>query len=279
MIVLKTNYKNKLFIICYLINNFSGLLSNTSPIIINSCSNDELFLHSPIKFSSSGINCFLKHTYNHPAYANTIVPHNTCHFMQLLEHGKNSKQDHDYILAVLRLFRQKISSADYMSANEVERITSYVPTILESYLDEKQARQNKSSCRKLKNLIVHLVENCLSKTLWDCSNTEVMAQQLLQIGNNLENMLNANLIADQDDLNDLIHILIDRFIYVIDLAGADLPSSFYDNLKKQLDQATWMKLPEIEDLIDTKLQKIERAFLKNKIKAQANESFGIISAP
>lgn len=279
LIVLTINHKHKFFIILYLINSFSQLLSNTNPIIINSCSNDELFLHAPIKFTPSGINCFLKHTYNHPEYANTIVPHNTCHFMQLLEHGKNTKQDHDYILAVLRLFRQKISGTDYISANEVERIITYLPTILENYLDPKKARHHKSSCRKLRNLIVHLVENCLSKTLWDCDNADKMAQQLLQIGRNLENMLNAKIISDQDDLNDLIHILVDRFIYVIDLAGADLPISFYDNLKKQLDDASWMKLPEIEDLIDTKLQKIERAFLKNKVKSQANQSFGIISTP
>ena len=75
--------------------------------------------------------------------------------MQLLEHGKNSKQDHDYILAVLRLFRQKISSTEYMSANEVERITTFIPTILESYLDLKQARHNKAASRKLKNVITN----------------------------------------------------------------------------------------------------------------------------
>jgi hypothetical protein len=196
--------------------------------------------------------------------------------MQLLEHGKNSKQDHDYILAVLRLFRQKISGTDYISASETERITTFIPTILESYLDLKQARTHKVACRKLKSVIVHLVENCLSKTLWDLDNPDTMAKQFLQIGTNLENMLNANIIADQDDLNDLVHILVDRFIYVLDLAGADLPTAFYDNLKKQLDNTSWMKLPEIEDLVDTKLQKIERAFLKNKIKAHANEKFGIL---
>ena len=268
----KTNCQKTVFLL-YLINNFSILLSNQLPIIINNQSGDELILHSPIKFTSSGINCFLRHTYNHPSYSSTIIPHNTGHFLQLLEHGKSTNQDHDYMLAVLRLFRQKISSAEYMSAAETERLTTFIPTILESYLKD---RSNKKASRKLKNIIIRLIENCIAKTLWDSTNPDLMSRQFIQIGNNLENMFNAKMIADIDDLNDTIHILVDRFIYVINLTGSDLPIAFYEDLKKKLDAATWMKISEIEDLIDSKHQKIERALLKGKIKSQAAESFGIL---
>jgi len=264
----KINRKKQLIVVLYLINNFSTLLSNPKPIIINNINNDELILHSPIKFTANGINCFLKHTYNHPQYASTIVPHNTGHFIQLLEHGKDTKQDHDYILAVLRLFRQKVSEADYISAAELERITTFVPTILEEYLDIKHTRHNKAGSRKIKHVIGHLVENCLSKTLWDIQDPELTIKQFIQIGNNLENMLNAKIIADQDDLNDIIHILVDRFIYVINLASGDLPTSFYEDLKKKLDPISWMKIDEIEDLVDTKLQKMERALFRGKIKSE-----------
>ena len=251
-------------------------MSNHPAIIVSNISNDEMILHSPIKFTASGINCFLKHTYNHPKYASDIVPHNTGHFMQLLEHGSSTKQDHDYMIAVIRLFRQKISAANYISAAETERITTFVPTILANYLDLKQARHNRSACRKLKRLMVHLVENCLAKTLWDCENQELMTTQCLKIGNNLENMHHANIITDQDDLNDMVHMLIDRFIYVVGLAGTNLPISFYEELKKQLNLASWMHIAEIEDLVDTKLQKINNAFLTSKIKSHAAEAFGIL---
>jgi hypothetical protein len=277
LIVLKANHKILLTLTLYLINNFSPLLSNTNQIIITSISSDDLLLHSPIKFTSSGINCFLKHTYNSPTYASEIIPHNTGHLIQMLEHGKKSNQDHDYMIAVLRLFRQKISSAEYISATEVKRITALAPTVFSNHLSRKRARLNKSGTRRLKSLIIRLVENCLNKTLWDSENPKLIQTQFIDIGNNLERMHSAGIIEDKDDLNDMVHMLIDRFIYFIKLIGSDLPKSFYADLKKQLNSdVSWLKIEEIEDLVDSKLQKLNSALFKGRIKSHASKSFGIL---
>ncbi len=251
-------------------------MSNQTPIIINNLTHDEFMLHSPLRFTSTGISNFLSHTYNHPKYAREIVPHNTGHFLPLLEHGQNTNQDSDYILAVLRLLRQKISATEYMSATELERITSLVPSILADYLNPKGKNYQKVSCRKIKNLLVHVIENCLNKTLWDCSEPELVIKQLIKIGHNLENLTQIKIIEDLDDLNDLIHSLVDRFIYVLSIAGQDLPISFYEDLSKQLHSASWMNLPEVETGIDSKLKKIDHAFLKSHIKSTASEAFGIL---
>lgn len=275
--MLKIKFQNYFIIILYLLNNFSPVLSNSEPIIITSTSSDNLILHSPIKFTSSGINCFLKHTYNHPSYASEIIPHNTGHLLQLLEHGKKSRQDHDYMIAVIRLFRQKISSAEYISANEVVRLTKLLPSIFKKHLNKKQSRRNKQACRKLKSLTTRLVESCLSKTLWDSEEPMQICHKFIEIGNNLETLLNAEIIEDEEDLNDMVHILVDRFIYVIKLVGSDLPESFYSDLKKQLDKnISWLQMEEIEDLVDTKVQKINNALFKGQIKSQASEMFGIL---
>lgn len=263
-------------LISYLINNFSQLLSNPAPIIVNNLNNDEFLLHSPLRFTTNGINNFLTYTYNHPKYASEIVPHNTGHFMQLLEHGKISKQDSDYMIAVLRLLRQKISATEYMSAAELERITSVIPTILIDYMDPKSPIYHKTSSRKLKNVLIHVIENCLNKTLWNSSEAEQMTSQLIKIGNNLANLERAGIIADEDDLNDLIHSLLDRFIYVLSLSSNNLPLSFYEELSKQLHQAAWMKIAEIESAIDSKIKKVEQAFLKSKLKSHASETLGIV---
>lgn len=251
-------------------------MSNSSHIMLNNLHHDEFLLHSPIKFTPHGINNFLSITYNHPKYATEILPHNTGHFMQLLEHGCLTHQDSDYMQAVMHLFRQKLSSIEYLSASELERITSLVPAILANYLDPKNHNYSKKNSRKLKNLFVHIIENCLHKALWDCQNGDLMITQLLNIGNNLENITRAGIIEDQDDLNDLIHVFIDRFIYVIGIGGAELPITFYNDLKIKLNQASWMQLPEVETLIQTKLNKIDKAFLTSKIKSQAADKFGIL---
>ena len=269
---------NRIYILLFshLINNYLQLLSNQMPIIVNNLNNDELMLHSPLRFTSTGISNFLSHTYNHPKYAREIVPHNTGHFMQLLEHGKNTHQDCDYMLAVLRLLRQKISETDYMSASELERLTSLIPSLMFDYLDPKGPNYQKTSSRKLKSLIVHTIENCLNKTLWDCGEPDLMIRQFIKIGNNLDNLGRAQIISDEDDLNDLVHSLINRLIYVLKIAGSELPLTFYDDLSKQLHQTSWMNLPEIESSIDSKLKKINQAFLKSRIKSTANNSFGIL---
>lgn len=263
-------------LVLYLINNFSHLLSNQAPLLVNNLNQDEFMLHSPLKFTATGINNFLTHTYNHPKYASEIVPHNTGHFMQLLEHGQISHQDCDYMLAVLRLLRQKINATNYMNATELERITSLVPSLLVDFLDPRGPNYRKQNSRKLKNLLVHIIESCLSKTLWDCSEPELITKQLIKIGNNLENLTRAQIITDEDELNDLIHNLLDRFIYVLSLAGTELPIAFYDELSNQLHQLSWMQIPEIEAAIDSKLKKIDQAFLKSRIKVQASENFGIL---
>ena len=50
----------------------------------------------------------------------------------------------------------------------------------------------------------------------------------------------------------------------------------YDDLIKQLHQTNWMNLPEIESSIDSKLKKIDQAFLKSRIKSTDNNAFGIL---
>lgn len=269
---------NRIYILLfsYLINNYLQLLSNQLPTIVNNLNHDEFMLHSPLRFTETGISNFLSHTYNHPKYAKEIVPHNTGHFLQLLEHGQNSHQDSDYMLAVLRLLRQKISATEYMNATELERLSSLIPSILVDHIDPKGKNYQKNSSRKIKSLIVHIIESCLNKTLWDCSEPEQVIKQFIKIGNNLENLTQIQVIADEDDLNDLIHNLIDRFIYVLSICGHELPLSFYDDLSKQLHLARWMQLPEIETGIDSKLKKIDYAFLKSHIKSTACETFGIL---
>ena len=275
-IMLKVNQLRYLFLNLFLINNFSQLLSNSVPLIITNSNQDELLLHAPIKFSPSGMNCFLKHSYNHPKYQTDILPHNSGHLIQMLEHGLQTNQDYEYMIAAFRLFRQKISGCQYISATELERITHLVPIIISRYLDQKPSYQAKSKVRKLKNLALRLVENCLCKTLWDSTEPDQMLKELVTIGNQLELFIPTKLIDDADDLNDLLHMLIDRFIYVLDLVGSDLPPSFYADLKQRLDATSWVKITEIEDLIYTKMDKINQALLRGKVKNSLFQNCGVM---
>ncbi len=253
-----------------LLNNFCTTLSNNPPTFNNTFGVDYFSLHSPIKFTASGIQDFLKNTYNHTQYASNILPHNTSHFLQLLEHGQKTKLDQDYMLAVIRLFRQKINSASFLTATEVERVTALLPKLLNEHLKIKVPLA--ANANKLNIVGLRLIENCLSKTLWSGTNPQLIWPQFINIGNSLNLMFKSNqIILDTDDLNDALHILIDRLIYTIKLLEDSLPESFYTELSKQLqtDPPKWLEIDELEDLIDSKLQKIKKAVLQAQVKAQA----------
>jgi hypothetical protein len=231
---------------------------------------DCFVLHSPIQFTSDGIQNFLKHTYNHTQYASTILPHNTGHFLQLLEYGQKKHQDQEYMLAVIRLFRQKISSSDFLSATEVERVTKLLPSLLNDHLQIKIPLAANNN--KLNHVGLRLVENCLNKTLWSGTSPQTIWKQFIAIGNNLEQMYKTNrIILDLDDLNDTLHILVDRLIYTIKLLEDELPDSFYAELNKQIQTApTWLEIDELEDLVDSKIHKIKKTILQTQVKKQAN---------
>ena len=104
----------------------------------------------------------------------------------------------------------------------------------------------------------------------------IIEKLYMPLSNGLEKLMQLNIISDEDDLNDLLHNLINRLIYVLKLAGSDLPIDFYFNLSKQLAATSWMKIPEVESAVTSKSQKIEQTFLLSRVKSQASADFGIL---
>jgi hypothetical protein len=82
----------------------------------------------------------------------------------------------------------------------------------------------------------------------------------------------ANIITDIDDLNDLLCSLVHRYCFFLELTGALLPSSFYTKVLDELEnQPLLIKVvEEQDDLLRTKISFLKEALEHGKQKAEVS---------
>lgn len=103
------------------------------PVIDETAHNDlDIFLQ-PIKFTDSGLRCFIKHVLNNPNYKDFFSV-SLSHPVQLL---KYPGQNREYAYSVLQLFKLTLIKTPYMSAFAVEEFLSQLPELLKQYFDNK----------------------------------------------------------------------------------------------------------------------------------------------
>ena len=91
----------------------------------------------PLKFTRSGIRCFLKHTFSREEYAEEFLPHNFCHLIEFLEYGNHSEQNNLYIQSTIRLFTNKVKACNYVSADAFFNVIERFPTLLKNHFVKK----------------------------------------------------------------------------------------------------------------------------------------------
>jgi hypothetical protein len=77
------------------------------------------------------------------------------------------------------------------------------------------------------------------------------------------------IIDHMDDLDDLLWTLVHRFIFYIDLVGAELPVEFYERIEQDLVNRSvfFLEAKEQDDGITSKKQALIEALLKGKARA------------
>ncbi len=81
------------------------------------------------------------------------------------------------------------------------------------------------------------------------------------------------MIADQDDLNSLYLSLMERYCFFLDLTENQLSSSFYQKIKDDIvhNKPAFLDLPEQEQYMETKNQRMMRVVFEGEVKARARE--------
>ncbi len=272
---MKSEFYNFLAILCLInLTQLSAGLTEGQEIIITSNDildlNDDTQLRAPINFTTTGLQCYLKHVYNHPKYAQDILPNDFSHIIQFLQYGKDSQQNEEYVISVLRLFHQKFFSLEYVNAVQLAKLIENFPTLLAQHRTPK-----------VEVMVTRLIENGINRIIWAPADRDGIWRQFASMGHELENLNKCGAIEDAEDCNDLLTNLVARFSYVIGLIGSDLPVAFYNQAYQDMraGQLTWLQYQETEALISSKFERLQHVLLLGSSKAKAREQFNTITAP
>lgn len=100
-------------------------------------------LFCTVEFTSNGIQTFLSQTFNHPDYAEKVLPYSYNDFRDFLKFGYVTDQGSDYQMQVLHIFRYKTFECDFISSSEVLNIVNF----LNNNIIYLQANKNKHNAQ------------------------------------------------------------------------------------------------------------------------------------
>jgi len=93
----------------------------------------------PIKFTRTGIRCFLKHAFNRPEYATEFLPYNFTHIVQFLEYGSKTEQSIIYMQSIVRLFYNKLKATHFITSYALHEFLKPLPRLLQTYCTYQQS--------------------------------------------------------------------------------------------------------------------------------------------
>ncbi len=93
---------------------------------------------TPVKFTRSGIRCFLKHVFNRAEYCQEFYPHSFSHVIEFLEYGCRTDQDLEYIISTLRLFNNKLKGSRFVTATAYSTLLEQLPSVIAPYAKPKE---------------------------------------------------------------------------------------------------------------------------------------------
>lgn len=112
------------------------------------------FFRQP-KYTKSSYKCFLRHTYNHPHYAQKFLAVNFSHVNSFLSYSNKTNLPRSYIDAVISLFHQKFKSTYYVNAYAFLDFLNEFPNQISKFLNEKTEKEEK--IKNIKNSIYNFL--------------------------------------------------------------------------------------------------------------------------
>lgn len=142
---------------------------------------------------------------------------------------------------------------------------------------KRDAKQD--SLVRLRQVTLRFFELTLNKTMWNMLEPDSIWASFVQIAEGIQGLAEKQLIDHMDDLDDLFWTLTHRFGYFVELAGAELPLSFYDKVEESLinRDVRFLEMNEQDDGITSKKQLLIEKLLKGKTLSIASQH-GIIAA-
>jgi hypothetical protein len=149
------------------------------------------------------------------------------------------------------------------------------------YRSQAAQQQENVSKERLRQLIIRFYDTAISKSIWNIKAPEGIWRSFTGIAYGLQLLGNHNIINHMDDLDDLLWTLTHRFCFFLDLTGASLPTTFYEEMEHDLQNKAvyFLEFKEQDAGITSKKEFLIDALIQAKTRAIAFERKGIISMP
>lgn len=129
---------------------------------------------------------------------------------------------------------------------------------------------------KMRQGLVRFIELGLSKVLWDATDIDLW-NHAKEMGEMISALELRGIVTDADDISSMLWSLVYRLAYFVDIAGSQLPASFYQNIQKDFSTSgiALLNYPETEELAQTRKEFLSKTILKAYARKEA-EQFGMV---
>lgn len=183
----------------------------------------------------------------------------------------------DLLLSQFNKRQQEIKSRPDVFISKVSYdITNLVKSKLAVIRQEEEDHEFRE---KLRTMIIRFLDMAIGKTFWYTDSYQSIWPSFLSIADNLYMTGRRKIINDQDNLDELWHSLVTRFVWWLDVKGSELPVEFYKQIEDDLHNNVvfFLEVPEQDEGIIRKKDLLAEAVIKAKAKAIAYEHAGVIT--
>jgi len=207
------------------------------------------------------------------------------HFTSYEEVG--SQADLNYVRKHLEnMILSKFTSQINVFRSQPDLFVANLAGDLAAYYHEEATRTKKAFAKqeamdRLRNLLIRFYELALNKIMWNPQQPDRVWSSFTTIAQGLQMLGEYGIVRHMDDLDDLLWSLTNRFCYFLDLAGSNMPLTFYEEMEKDLESRViyFLEYREQDEGIATKKDLLSDAIMQAKARAIAYEKKGLISAP
>lgn len=171
----------------------------------------------------------------------------------------------------LRAFKETLHSALLYRFNELKTDPQF---FINSLADELlEASQEAHDMYALQTTTTRFLEHGLNKLIFNPHDDILNWNIFKELCKQLEILHDFAIIPDLKTLNELAWSLVCSFCTSLNYIGKDLPLSFYVTTKQELESQTLLllELPEQEEAIATKKNRLQKALFDGEIQARAHE--------
>lgn len=152
----------------------------------------------------------------------------------------------------------------------------FLETLSADIVQQMYNQQAASDVRadELRQALYNLCDTMSGKLVWDPADGVRTLELTTHIAEQLATYVEAEILPDEDALNDLCTSILERYCYFLDLIAQEVPRTFFVDLRTRTAQikTPLLDLEELEECLETKRQRFTRALMGAEAQCRVRDA-------